>query len=63
MEVVNVIIFRPHDSMIIVLDVSARLGPSYPWYHGQVSPDPWEVVKGILTPSQFCYHCVELASN
>ena len=38
------------DSMIIVLDASARLGPSYPWYHGQVSLDPWDVVKVIFTP-------------
>ena len=38
MEVVKVI-FTPHDSMIIVLDAFARLGPSYHLYHGQVSPD------------------------
>ena len=33
----------------IVLNVSARLGPSYPWYHGQVSPEPWRLLKCYFT--------------
>ena len=53
MQVVKVIVV-PHDSMIIVSDASSRLGPSHPWYHGQVSPDPWR----FISDSSFVQLCL-----
>ena len=39
------------------MDASARLGPSYPWYHGQVSPDPWDS-NGYFRSSRLYDHCL-----
>ena len=56
MKVVKVIL-TPHDSIIIVSDASARLGPSCPWYHGQVSPDPWRLYL-FSSFVQACARCL-----